>query len=65
MAYITTESGDLIVQESVTGLPGASSLNDAKVQIITKEDFSIDPTTRGWFVGVEWTWDSSAHNMKI
>lgn len=60
---ITTETGDLLVQETVAGITGASSLNDTHVEEIFREDFSTDPASR-WLIGAGWQWDSGNDNME-
>lgn len=65
MSTLTTESGLLIVQENVTGITGASSLNDTKVETIYSEDFTTDPEVDGWLVGNDWVWNSTNDNMEM
>ncbi len=51
--------------EDITGIIGASTLNDVSVVGIDKETFTSDPVARGWLVGFNWEWDASNGNMKI
>ena len=62
---LVTEAGDYLVGESVAGLTGASSLNDALVTVISKETFTTNPTLRGWLIGNSWAWSSVNGNMEI
>lgn len=61
---LITESGDLLVGETIAGLPLASSLNDALVTLIEKETFTTNPTLRGWLYGTGWAWNSTNGNME-
>ena len=65
MATLVTESGNRIMAETVSGITGASSLNDISVVTIFKETFDTNPTARGWLVGADWEWDSVNERMKI
>lgn len=65
MSTRISEDGRTRVAESVAGLPNASSLNDAYIVVITKEDFDTDPIASGWLVGSGWAWDSGNDNMEI
>lgn len=58
-----TENGDTRIGESVAGLTLASSLNDARITLITKETFTTDPLLRGWLIGANWSWSSVNGNM--
>lgn len=62
---ILTESGDVLMMETVPGIPLASSLNDIDVQEIIKETFDADPSAHGWLVGTDWVWDSVNLRMKV
>jgi len=62
---LLTESGNNLVMEDITGIIGASTLNDVSVVGIDKETFTSDPVARGWLVGFNWEWDASNGNMKI
>lgn len=57
ISTLTTETGDRIVQETVAGVTGASSLNDTATKIINKELFTTEPTPRGWLYGSGWVHD--------
>jgi hypothetical protein len=56
VSNLTTETGDIIVQETVAGLDGASELNDTQVVPINKETFTTDPSTRSWLYGSGWSY---------
>jgi hypothetical protein len=58
MNTLTTESGDILMQETVAGVTGASSLNDISVVDIESETFDTYPVARGWIVGTDWEWDA-------
>jgi hypothetical protein len=62
---LTTESGDILMMETVRGTSGASILNDISVVSIFKETFDTNPTTRNWLVGTDWEWDAVNLRMKI
>jgi hypothetical protein len=62
---LTTESGDILMMETVAGISGASSLNDISIVTIYKETFDTSPTTRGWTIGTDWEWDAVNLRMKI
>lgn len=62
---ITTEDGNRIVQETVSGIAYASSLNDTNVETIFSDHFDVDPLTNGWLIGDDWEWDASNKNMKM
>lgn len=64
-SYLNTEDGKRIVQEDVSGITGASSLNDTKVSIIYLEDFTTNPLANGWLVGDDWVWNSVNGNMEM
>jgi len=64
ISNITTEDGNKIVQETVAGITGASSLNDTQVEVIEKETFTTDPSTRGWLWGSGWTYNVSTGRME-
>lgn len=57
ISTLITEAGDRIVQETVSGLSGASPLNDTQVVPINKETFTTDPTPRSWLYGSGWIYD--------
>ena len=61
---LLTESGDYLVGESVAGLTSASSLNDARVSLIAKETFTVNPLTNGWLIGANWSWNAGNGNME-
>lgn len=61
---LLTETGDKIIAEPIAGVTGASSLNDTLVQQINKETFDTDPSSRGWTVGGNWSWDNINLRMK-
>lgn len=65
ISILTTEDGNEIVQETVAGITGASSLNDTTVETIFNDRFVIDPLTNGWLVGSGWAWDAGNQNMEI
>jgi hypothetical protein len=65
MSTRIAENGDTRVAESVAGLTGASSLNDATVTLVNKETFTLEPIARGWLVGSGWAWDAGNGNMEI
>lgn len=56
---LTTESGDILMLETVAGISGASSLNDISIVTINKETFDTNPTARGWILGTGWAYDST------
>ena len=56
---IITEDGLYLVSENVAGLASASTLNDVRVTLITKETFTISPATNGWLFGSGWSWSGS------
>lgn len=60
-----SEDGLIRVAESIAGLTSVSSLNDARISIITKETFTLEPTARGWLVGSGWAWNVTNGNMEI
>lgn len=62
---LITESGDTLMMETVPGISSASSLNDISVETIYNEDFTTNPITREWQIGVNWQWDSVNLRMKI
>jgi hypothetical protein len=62
---ITTESGDIIMMETVAGISSASSLNDISVVTINKEHFDTDPSSRGWLIGTDWEYDTVNKRIKI
>lgn len=62
---LTTESGDILMMETVAGFSDASNLNDISVVTIFKETFDSNPTERDWKVGSEWEWDNVNNRMKI
>jgi hypothetical protein len=62
---LTTESGDILQAETVSGVASASTLNDISVVTIYKETFDTNPTSRDWLVGTDWEWDSVNLRMKI
>jgi hypothetical protein len=62
---LTTESGDILMMETVAGISGASSLNDISIVTIFNEPFDTNPTSRTWLVGTDWEWDAVNLRMKI
>lgn len=64
MSTRISEDGRRRVAESVAGLTGASSLNDATIIVINKETFTTDPFTTGWLIGSGWAWDPVADNVE-
>lgn len=62
---ILTESSNVLMMETVLGIPLASSLNDIDVQDINKETFSTDPSANGWLIGTDWVWDSVNLRLKV
>lgn len=62
---LTTESGDILVSETVAGIAEASTLNDINVVTINKETFDTNPESRGWTIGAAWAWSSGNENMEI
>lgn len=65
MSTLITESSDTIKLETIAGISSASSLNDISVVTINKEEFDTNPSTRDWFVGTDWEYDSINLRMKI
>lgn len=65
MSTRISENGLTRVAESVAGLTGVSTLNDATVSLITKETFTLEPIARGWLVGSGWAWNAGNGNMQI
>ncbi len=65
MNTLITESGNVIMLETVAGISSASSLNDISVVTIFKEVFDTDPASRGWLIGTDWVWDSVNKRLKI
>lgn len=64
ISNITTEDGNRIVQETVAGITGASTLNDSHVETINVEPFLVNPITNLWLIGSGWSWNSTNHNMQ-
>ena len=64
MATRITEDGNIRVYESVAGIAGVSSLNDASVSALIKEPFTLDPTSRGWLIGSLWSYNLSNGNIE-
>jgi hypothetical protein len=62
---LITESGNTLVMETVTGITGASTLNDISIVTIFKETFDTTPTDRGWLIGTDWEWDAVNLRLKI
>lgn len=62
---LTTEAGDRLMAETVSGVSGASTLNDVSVETIFKETFDTNPTDRGWTVGTDWEWDATNQRLEI
>ena len=62
---ILTENGDNLMMETISGVAGASSLNDIDVQRINKELFATNPAPRGWLVGTNWEWSAANLRMQI
>jgi hypothetical protein len=62
---LITESGNIIMMETVAGVSSASSLNDISIVTINKETFDTDPTLRSWLVGADWEYDSTNDRLKI
>jgi hypothetical protein len=65
MATRVSENGLIRVAETIAGIPGVSSLNDARITAIHKEEFTTDPALRGWLIGDGWAWDVGNSNMEI
>lgn len=61
---LTTENEDRIVQETIPGVTGASTLNDTRVSNIVKYDFDTDPETDGWLIGSGWAWSAANDNIE-
>lgn len=65
MSTRISEDGLTRVAESVAGVSGVSSLNDATAATINKETFTTDPELRGWIIGNSWLWNAGNGNMEI
>lgn len=61
---LITEDGRRLVSEAASGISGASSLNDTRVEVISKEEFTTNPLSNGWLLGNNWVWDGAAGNME-
>ena len=61
---LMTEDGSYLVQETISGLTGASSFNDTRVETINKEYFITDPLLDGWLIGTDWSWNPTNQNME-
>ena len=61
---LNTEDDNRIVQETIPGVTGASTLNDTQVSTITKYTFDTDPTLSGWLIGSGWSWNSGSDNIE-
>ena len=63
MSTIITEDSNTLVQETVVGLSGATSLNDTHVETIFSDPLTIDPLTNGWLIGSGWAWSAGNKNI--
>ena len=61
---LNTEDDNRIVQETIPGVTGASTLNDTQVSVITKFTFATDPIADGWLIGSGWAWNSGNENIE-
>lgn len=61
---LLTEDGRNLITESVAGLTGISSLNDAVSLEIVKETFAVNPASNGWVIGGRWAWNAGNGNMQ-
>ena len=64
MTVIITEVGDILVQETVQGITGASNLNDVSLEAIFIETFATNPIARNWVIGANWSWSAVNLNMQ-
>lgn len=63
MSTRISENGLTRVAESVAGLTGVNTLNDAQSFLLVKETFTLEPSARGWLIGSSWAWSSGNGNM--
>jgi hypothetical protein len=55
---LITESEDILMMETVAGVPGSSDLNDISIVTIYKYPFTENPELEGWLIGADWQWDA-------